>query len=262
MFKAYRRVCDQKVLSPGKLWLWRGCGSWVLNFPTKVHWRNPSKLEWVEQGLAKFVSAYPEQGITEISFPQLGCGNGNLEWNDVRPLMEHYLSKVNIPVYIHDFTVNIGLPEHLEPVAAALREDGNDSNSFDGFMASIERALNVSGGQLATLGSQDPFAACICKNGALSIETPSATCLFEEDDLRGVWLDLQNGLVTRRKAEWSISGGGESLLSLLSVLPNARPVQIQRPGSSEPEYAVERRPEMRGLASTGQTKQQHELEWY
>lgn len=262
MFKAYKRICDQKELVPGKLWLWRGRGSWVLNFPTKVHWRNPSKLEWIEQGLAKFVSAYLEQGITEISFSQLGCGNGNLDWADVRPLMEHYLSKVTIPVYIHDFTVNVGLPEHLEPVAAALKEDGNDRNSFDGFMASIERALSVSGGQLTTLGSQHHFVAQMRENGGLAIETPSTTCLFEEDDLRGVWLDLQNGLVTRRKAGWSFSGGGESLLSLLSVLPHARPVQIQGPGNSEPEYAVERRPEMRGIASTGEAKQQHALEWH
>lgn len=262
MFKAYKLICDQKALVPGKLWLWRGRGSWILNFPTKVHWRNPSKLEWIEQGLAKFVSDYPEQGITEISFSQLGCGNGNLEWDDVRPMMEHYLSKVNIPVYIHDFTVDVGLPEHLEPIAAALKENDNDGNSFDGFMALIGHALNVSGGQLATLGSQNPFAAHMRDNGGLAIETSSATCLFEEDDLRGVWLDLQNGLVTRHKAGWSTSIGGESLLSLLSILPTARPVQIQRPGNAEPEFAVERRPEMRGLASTEQTKQQHELEWH
>ena len=68
MFKAYKRICDQKALVPGKLWLWRGSGSWVLNFPTKVHWRNPSRLEWIEEGLAKFVAAFMEQGITEISF--------------------------------------------------------------------------------------------------------------------------------------------------------------------------------------------------
>jgi O-acetyl-ADP-ribose deacetylase (regulator of RNase III) len=259
MFKAYKRLCDQKALVPGKLWLWRGRGSWVLNFPTKI---NPSKLEWVEQGLAKFVSAYAEQGIAEVSFPQLGCGNGNLEWSEVQPLMENYLLKVNIPVYIHDFTVNVGLPEHLEPVAAALKEDRNDGNSFDAFMALIGRALSLSGGQLATLGSQVPFGAHMREDGCLAIETPSATCLFEQDDLRGVWFDLQSGLVTKGKAGWSIRGGGEPLLSLLSVLPNARPVQIQRPGNSEPEYAVERRPEMRGLASTGQTKEKRELAWH
>jgi hypothetical protein len=261
MFKAYKRICDQKALVPGKLWLWRGRDSWVLNFPTKVHWRNPSRLEWVEQGLVKFVSAYAAQGITEVSFPRLGCGNGNLDWDDVRPMMEHYLSRVGIPIYIHDFIKDVGFPEHLEPVAAALKADCSDDNSFDGFIALIQRALAVSGGQLVTLDSQDPFAAHMREDGGLSIETSSTTCLFEKDDLRGVWLDLQNGLVTRGKAGWSDSGGGEHLLSLLSILPNTRPIQIQRAGRSAPEYAVERRPETRGLAATGQTTQQHELAW-
>lgn len=262
MFKAYKRICDDKALVPGKLWLWRGRKSWVLNFPTKIHWRNPSRLDWIEQGLEKFVSAYAAQGITEISFPQLGCGNGGLKWDDVRPLMEHYLRKIDIPVYIHDFAVNVGLPEHLEPVAAALREASLESNSFDGFIKAIERALDVSSGQLTTLGSQASFVATMDKGRGLSIETASETCLFEEDDLRSVWLDLQKGLVTRRKAGWSISGGGEPLISLLSVLPNARPVQIQIAGKMDPEYAVEPRPETRGMAATDQTRQQFELAWH
>src|SRR6185369_4326034 len=88
MFAAYKRICDEHRLEPGKLWLWRGSANWGLNFPTKVHWRNPSKLEWIEAGLEKFVAAYEAQGITEVSFPKLGCGNGNLDWEEVRPVME------------------------------------------------------------------------------------------------------------------------------------------------------------------------------
>lgn len=265
MFKAYKRICDQHALEPGKLWLWRGDDSWVLNFPTKIHWRNPSKIEWIEQGLEKFVSAYESQGITEISFPQLGCGNGGLDWEEVRPVMEHYLSKVSIPVYIHDHTVPVGLPEHLEHVAATLRAEPAVASSFDGFMTTIQRALTLSHGKLETLGSQHDFAAAMTA-GVLSIETGTDICLFEEDDLRGVWLDLQSGLVTKRKAGWSNRGGGEPLVSLLSVLPNVRPVQIQRPGASDPEYAVEPCPMRRGYAIAGQTRphheqQQHELSW-
>lgn len=262
MFKAYKRICDQKALAPGKLWLWRGSGSWVLNFPTKVHWRHPSRIEWIEQGLEKFVSAYAAQGITEISFPRLGCGNGNLDWDDVRPLMEHYLSKVNIPVFIHDYTVDVGLPEHLESVAAALRGSSNADWSFDSFVDSIGEAVTLTGGNFSTLGSDDSFLARIDSERRLALETAASTSLLEEDDLRGVWFDLQNGLVTKRKAGWSVSGGGEPLLSLLSVLPNIRPVQIQRVGQVDPEYAVEPSPLSRGFASAGQTQQQHELAWH
>lgn len=262
MFAAYKRICDNRSLEPGKLWLWRGRDNWILNFPTKVHWRNPSKLEWIEAGLAKFVSAYADQGITEISFPQLGCGNGNLDWKDVRPLMEQYLSSLPIPVYVHDYAVDIGLPEHLEPLAQALRRDHSSSNSFDGFMESIAKALAVSNGELSTLDSRSFFKAALREDRALNIETNCSSCLLEEEDLRGVWFDLQAGLVTKRNAGWSIKAGAEPLISLLSILPDMRPVQIQRAGKAEPELAVEPRPVMRKSTSTEQTGKQHELAWH
>src|SRR6478752_4450239 len=102
MFRNYRRYCDSKALDIGKLYLYKSPNKWVLNLPTKKHWRNPSKVEYVEAGLKKFVDTYAESGITSISFPQLGTGNGGLDWTDVvRPLMERYLSTVTIPVYIH-----------------------------------------------------------------------------------------------------------------------------------------------------------------
>lgn len=262
MFRAYKRICDQKALVPGKLWLWRGRENWVLNFPTKVHWRSPSQIEWIEQGLQKFVSAYAAQGITEISFPRLGCGNGNLDWDDVRPMMEHYLSQVNIPVYVHDHAVDIGLPEHLEHVAATLRKTANADWSFDTFVASIGEALKITGGQFCTLGEEEKFSARLDDAKNLAIATDDTTSTLEEDDLRGVWLDLQSGLLTRRNAGWAYSDGGAPLLSLLSVLPNVRAVQIQRPGQKNPEFAVEPSPASRGLASTGQSNEQRELAWH
>lgn len=55
----------------------------------KKHWRNPSKIEYIEQGLQKFMATYEKRGIRSISFPPLGYGNGGLDWeNEVKPLME------------------------------------------------------------------------------------------------------------------------------------------------------------------------------
>ena len=79
MYKEYRRLCDDKQLQVGNLHLWRSDNRWVLNFPTKTTWRRPSELAYVEQGLHKFVNYYMDLGISSISFPPLGCGNGNLE---------------------------------------------------------------------------------------------------------------------------------------------------------------------------------------
>lgn len=124
MYAEYRALCQEKRLSIGQLHLWRGEQQWVLNFPTKTTWRMPSKLHYVEQGLEKFVKSYRELGITSVSFPPLGCGNGNLDWGQVRPLMESYLKTVNIPVFIHNVHVSYDfVPEHLPSKVPASFED-------------------------------------------------------------------------------------------------------------------------------------------
>ncbi len=88
---------------------------WILLFPTKENWRNPSKIEYIQKGLQKFVDTYAEKNITSIAFPRLGCGNGELNWNDVKPLMEHYLKDLPIDVYIYIGTNPVSIPEHKEP---------------------------------------------------------------------------------------------------------------------------------------------------
>lgn len=241
MFAAYKRICDQQLLEPGKLWLWRGTTNWTLNFPTKLHWRNPSKLEWIEAGLEKFVSAYESQGITEISFPKLGCGNGNLEWEDIRPVMERYLGQLPIKVYIHDYTKDIGLPEHLETIAEAVRLAGVCEPSFEGFLKSLHQVVDLGGDQLVELGSRAPFSAAMASD-ALAIQAGEAKWQFEEEALRGVWLELQSGVVTKDRAAWTARDAGPQMVTLLSMIPGIRPIEIQRRGAKEPELAIERVP--------------------
>jgi O-acetyl-ADP-ribose deacetylase (regulator of RNase III) len=102
MFRRYRHLCDRGVLDVGRLDLHAGIPKWVLNFPTKKHWRNPSELEYLAAGLKRFVATYAELGITSVSFPQLGTANGGLEWQrEVQPLMDEYLAGLAIPVFIH-----------------------------------------------------------------------------------------------------------------------------------------------------------------
>ena len=101
MFTVYRTACEKHQLTTGKLMLWRGPDHWVLMFPTKQNWRNPSKIEYIEDGLLKFVNTYAEKDISSIAFPRLGCGNGELDWNEVRPVMEKYLKPLPIDVYIY-----------------------------------------------------------------------------------------------------------------------------------------------------------------
>lgn len=118
MFCEYQRLCEKKQLVIGTLWLYKTPHKWILNFPTKLHWRQPSKPEYVEAGLKKFVSTYATQGITSIAFPRLGCGNGELDWETVvKPLMTVYLDKLPIDIFVYSFEGSSSIPEHRDPRA-------------------------------------------------------------------------------------------------------------------------------------------------
>lgn len=112
MFTSYQNICEKKLLDIGKLYLWKSDKKWILMFPTKKHWRYPSKIEYIEKGLQKFVEKYEQIGIESIAFPKLGCGNGNLDWKIVRSVMERYLKPLPINVYIYVDNYNDCLPEH------------------------------------------------------------------------------------------------------------------------------------------------------
>lgn len=146
MFTEYAKRCAEKQFAVGQLLLYRSPHKWVLNFPTKRHWRHPSRLADVEAGLATFVRTYPEQGISSIAFPQLGCGNGGLDWEgDVRPLMEQYLGDLPLDVQVfitpergHDVFVDEAL------TAAWLHGDGQ-LTGFTAFRADVEALPGLSG---------------------------------------------------------------------------------------------------------------------
>jgi O-acetyl-ADP-ribose deacetylase (regulator of RNase III) len=105
MFEKYQEYCKSKQIGIGKLWLYKGelDAPWVLNFPTKFHWKYPSKIEYIVKGLQKFVDTYQEKEITSIAFPLLGTHNGGLNKEEVLSLMYDYLGKCNIPIEIYEY---------------------------------------------------------------------------------------------------------------------------------------------------------------
>lgn len=104
MFDKYKSFCDKGVFKPGVLWIYKAeDGKWILNFPTKVDWRNPSEISYIEEGLKKFVEIWKDKGITSIAFPLLGCSNGGLNPDEVIPLMEKYLNQCDgLDITIYD----------------------------------------------------------------------------------------------------------------------------------------------------------------
>lgn len=92
MFDKYKDYCDKGLIDIGKLWLYKHSDEkWILNFPTKKHWKNKSEYEYIESGMIKFLETYKERGIKTIAFPMLGCSNGGLDKNIVIQIMTKYL---------------------------------------------------------------------------------------------------------------------------------------------------------------------------
>ena len=105
MAAAYRQQCESGRLTIGRLWLWRYSEPWILCFPTKKHWRHPSRLSYVEAGLEKLVATYQDREITSLAMPHLGAAHGGLDWDSVRPkVYEHLepLTDLNVHLYEYD----------------------------------------------------------------------------------------------------------------------------------------------------------------
>jgi O-acetyl-ADP-ribose deacetylase (regulator of RNase III) len=103
-FKAYERACKDHQVRLGKMFVF-DAGQllkprWIINFPTKGHWRSNSKLVDVACGLDDLRRVIDELGIGSIAVPPLGCGNGGLDWGDVRPLIEGKLADLNTEVLV------------------------------------------------------------------------------------------------------------------------------------------------------------------
>lgn len=111
MFMDYVNKCDSGQVKTGTPYVFdNGDGMKILNFPTKDHWRSPSRLSFVIEGLDWFLENYEKYGITSIAFPPLGCGNGGLAWEIVGPIMYQKLKNLPIEIEIYaPFGVNRNL---------------------------------------------------------------------------------------------------------------------------------------------------------
>lgn len=95
-FASYERACKLGEVKTGQMHIVQRLVSprFIINFPTKRHWRQPSKLEYVRDGLRDLVAQVKRLNIESIAVPPLGCGNGGLEWSSVRPLVIEEFSAV------------------------------------------------------------------------------------------------------------------------------------------------------------------------
>jgi len=94
MYKQYLTLCAQDKLNIGKLFVYTKSEDYkyIINFPTKKRWRAPSKLSYIDEGLYKLAMLIANRQILSIAIPALGCGCGQLPWEEVYPCIVYHLS--------------------------------------------------------------------------------------------------------------------------------------------------------------------------
>lgn len=230
MFTQYQELCEKNLFNIGQLWLYKTPHKWVLNFPTKKHWRQPSRLEYIEAGLKKFVESYADQGITSIAFPTLGCGNGELNWDrEVRPLMEEYLNSlpIDIYVYLYDKTSNKAEHNSIKEIKEWLRGEPQ-SLAFSELWDDIKQLL-VRKNEFITVNSQRPFKAYYSED-----ETPQIIIIdgydnhkIEMEQLVAFWQHVRSlGFVMEASLPDALDYYANYLMGILKDLPYLKPVII------------------------------------
>jgi O-acetyl-ADP-ribose deacetylase (regulator of RNase III) len=106
-YKLYVKACKNKEVRVGNLFVTEEetllTGKKIIvNFPTKTDWRLPSEYKYIEDGLVELVKVIKEKNIKSIAIPPLGSGNGGLDWNKVKRILEEYLVDVDCDIYIYE----------------------------------------------------------------------------------------------------------------------------------------------------------------
>lgn len=97
-YKAYETACKKELVTIGRMFIYDSGGlikpNFIINFPTKNHWRGNSKIEYIQDGLSDLINQVQRLSIKSIAIPPLGCGNGGLEWKEVKHLIEQAFSEL------------------------------------------------------------------------------------------------------------------------------------------------------------------------
>lgn len=174
--------------------------------------------------------------------------------------MERYLDNLDIPVFIHDFEKDIGLPEHLDDIAINASKFSPRGIDFDSFTSGLKAIAKTSKGAMSDISSKESFSVWFDDHSAMHVESHNSKLVFDEEDLHSAWVSLLRGLVTKERAEWSTGSGGNFVVTILSLLPTTRPVEIEKYG--ETEVAVELAPWARSIGATQHTSDQLKLPWH
>jgi len=124
-FNAYQNACKQGDIAIGKLFVTKDYNlnsgeKIIINFPTKKDWRKSSEYSFIEKGLDDLVQVISQQNIKSVALPPLGAGNGGLEWEKVKKIIEQKLENLNVEVIVYEPTHEI--KEYLKTERVKLTE--------------------------------------------------------------------------------------------------------------------------------------------
>lgn len=124
MYKDYAAACKRGEVVPGRMHVWEtgqlSGPRFIINFPTKRHWRARSKLSDIAAGLKDLVEVIRSHGIASIAIPPLGCGNGGLNWDEVEPLIRDALSDMTDSLHVVLFSPQGAPPASEQPNAESV----------------------------------------------------------------------------------------------------------------------------------------------
>lgn len=111
-YKAYIEACRRNEIEIGKVFIYKdsnlNTGSkYIINFPTKKDWRKPSEYSFIDSGLDDLVRVLKEYKIKSVAMPPLGAGNGGLEWEKVKKIIEKKLSNLDVEIVVYEPTQHI-----------------------------------------------------------------------------------------------------------------------------------------------------------
>ncbi len=191
MYRAYVKACASGEVRLGEMQVFdlgglAGGARWIINFPTKGHWRARSRLQDIEAGLADLTAKVRQLGINSIAVPPLGCGNGGLEWSEVRPRIERAFAG------LADVKVLLFAPTGAPAVAAMPNRTERPKMTIGqaALVALMDRYLK---------GLLDPFVSLLEVHKLMyflkAAGEPMARLEFEKGQFGPYAPDLRHGLI-------------------------------------------------------------------
>lgn len=215
-FKAYATACKHQEVQPGQMFVFEtkqlANPRYIINFPTKRHWRGKSRMEDIESGLKSLVSEIKKRNIQSIAIPSLGSDLGGLNWSDVRPLIDTTLQELDaVDVFV--FT------------PGSAPSDGRPNRSTNVPKMTPTRAALVSLMDRYILGLLDPFITLLEVHKLMYFLEYAGEPLelnFQKgiygpysENMRHVIRDLEGHLISGYK------DGGDAPSKVLELVPGA-----------------------------------------